>query len=251
MLYLNRKNLITAAAVFLVFTVLGLLVRLSMSVGNLASLAGTPDFDDIETICYYAFTGFPAVIICVLMIDAEMIGKDAECGWLRFSKTLPMTAGEQAAHIYIIKFAAWAAAFLLSLGNLVLFDAVSGRSFDTLVFRIILVITAVGAFMATLQTTVMVFVKKINRATAVTFITFVTICLLIEGAALLRITSLMREMGITDDSDSGNVSEMLSVFGKEALGLLDIAAVAAPAVIIWSFAAGWFLAKRALERKEG
>ena len=249
MLYLNRKNLISAAAVFLVFTVLGLLVRLSMSIGNLARLAGTPEFDDIEKICYYVFTGFPAVIICLLMTDIEVIGKDAQCGWLRFSKTLPMTAGEQAAHIYIIKLAGCAAAFILSLGNLALFDAVSGRSFDPLMFKMIFVITAAGAAFTTVQTTVMIFVRKTNRAAAVTFMMFFVIFLALEGTALLRLVSLMKKMGITPDS--GDMDAMFKVFGRELLAFLNAATVAAPIIITASFGAGWFFAKKALERKEG
>ena len=110
LLYLDRKSLISTVGSFFVILLMISLVRLSISYGNLASLL-KDDNDRANTnfavYFYYLGTGLCSVIAFVLPLGITVMISDIKCRWNIFAKTIPMTAAEQSAHIYGLKFMLW------------------------------------------------------------------------------------------------------------------------------------------------
>ena len=130
-LYISRKYYITGILTALLFSVMGILVRLSMLYGNLANL-DEEAFELVDTITYYGLTYMISYAAFNLVDNTDVILSDFRSNWRMFSFTLPVTPVKNILAKYIIKLGAFCFAMVLSTANGAIIGAFSGREFGAL-----------------------------------------------------------------------------------------------------------------------
>ena len=121
------------------------LIRLSMSVGNLAPIFGDSEIlKEFGGLLYYFGTVIVAVAAYSSVTDASVLTADLNANWLRYSFALPITPAARATSHYIIKLIKLAAGFGFAMLNGVLSAKVMDIPFTSdMVWFLILVLAAV------------------------------------------------------------------------------------------------------------
>lgn len=171
---LTRKSFFMGLIVC--FSLLGFfwLVRLSMSVGNLA-----PFFSDSEIVTefsgllYYAAVALSTTaLLSAFISDNTVLLADMNSNWLRYSFALPIPAKTRATVSYIVKLGKVLVAVLLLIPSAMLSAKINGQEFSPYIIWFILVATALTL---TYDTLLQIFisaartVKQYNAAQAKVF----------------------------------------------------------------------------------
>ena len=111
------------SAMIMLFMVAGFfwLIRLSMSVGNLAPIFGDSEIlKEFGGLLYYSGTVLVAVVAYTSVSDVSVVTADLNANWLRYSFALPITPAARATSHYIIKLIKLAVGFGFAVLNGVL-----------------------------------------------------------------------------------------------------------------------------------
>ncbi len=112
--FLNKKSIFLFALIALVFSVLGLLVFLSMICGN---LKGVLDPDNTSMLLS-VFTHAPYIIaLCASAVCNASVCSDYESGFMKLTHTLPLTPTQKVGTKYIFAFAIMCASFVFGICN--------------------------------------------------------------------------------------------------------------------------------------
>ena len=111
------------SSMIMLFMVAGFfwLIRLSMSVGNLAPIFGDSEIlKEFGGLLYYSGTVLVAVVAYTSVTDVSVLTADLNANWLRYSFALPITPAARATSRYIIKLIKLAVGFGFAMLNGVL-----------------------------------------------------------------------------------------------------------------------------------
>jgi len=110
------KEYITAMSVCLMLTGFFWLIRLSMSVGNLAPVFSESSLlHEFSGLIYYMSATMSAAVFMSPVADLGIYTKDANANWMRYSFVLPYDAKIRAGAHYIVKVIKLVIAFVLSV----------------------------------------------------------------------------------------------------------------------------------------
>ena len=127
---ITRKTYMTNILVFFIIVGFFWLIRLSMSVGNLAPVfKDSPLLNEFNSMIYYSAASLGAVIAFVPVSDITCMQADINANWLRYSFALPITPEIRATELYICKLIKIAAAFVLSVLNGLITAKITGTPF--------------------------------------------------------------------------------------------------------------------------
>lgn len=136
-LYLGRKRYATILAIWSIMFVLGILVRLSMNIGNLAMLPKEA-FVQTDNVTYCIFTFLtPILTFMINSVSVETAGADLKSGWMRFQYSTPVREERYVLSKYIIILSATVLAFIPNVINAIVIGKLSGRPFSFEVFSVI------------------------------------------------------------------------------------------------------------------
>lgn len=111
------------SSMIMLFMVAGFfwLIRLSMSVGNLAPIFGDSEIlKEFGGLLYYSGTVLVAIVAYTSVSDVSVLTADLNANWLRYSFALPITPTARATSHYIIKLIKLAVGFGFAMLNGVL-----------------------------------------------------------------------------------------------------------------------------------
>ncbi|MDE5772333.1 MAG: hypothetical protein K2I06_12035, partial [Ruminococcus sp.] len=138
-LYLNRKRYIVGFAVYVAMVFIGVLLRMSMSFGNLAN-ADEEVFTGVDMVTYYMFTlATPMILIISFAETPEIIVSDRKTNWTRFSYTFPISPKEMALYKTGITFTGYLISVIISIMNFCIFCPLCDRKFDVFNFKIMMI----------------------------------------------------------------------------------------------------------------
>lgn len=127
---IGRKSFMANILIFFIVVGFFWLIRLSMSVGNLAPVfTDSPLLNEFNGMIYYSAAALGAVIAFIPVSDLTCLQADINANWLRYSFALPVTPEIRAAELYICKFIKIAAAFALSVLNGLITAKITGTPF--------------------------------------------------------------------------------------------------------------------------
>lgn len=247
-LQLSKKTYITSIALFLGFTLLGFLVRLSMSYGNLAKL-DADTFKSIDLYSYYVFSLLPAVLILFSCIgDGGVIVSDYRSRWNLFSYTLPVSEKKQAGIKYLIKACSMLLALVLALANAAIIGLISDRGLSFSMVKYILIIMLVAVVLSSITTPMLLKYKSTNAVIFRIVGLFVAAYLIIAMLMMSFINSFrINHPDISGlNFDDVFVDELLEKVNKIKVPFLTAAPFVITAIILISF---WLTVRR-LKRRE-
>lgn len=126
---ISKKFYMSTLGVFLLFTALCWLVRLSLEFGNMAKLAEGEDgiWDMFDKITFFMSVYFTSFIAGILNSENGVVMSDIRSKWKMYSHALPVTPLQGLTAKYIIKLFWVITSFLLCVLNNLLFCLVSNR----------------------------------------------------------------------------------------------------------------------------
>ena len=151
-LYLAKNNTLTVVCISFAMGIIGILVRLSMKIGNLAKLP-EETFTELDLTTYVVFslvTG--SLLLFCNSIGAEVAGYDYRSKWMNFQYSAPIKEEKYVLVKYLIMFVTTAAAFVPALINAAIIGALSERSLDIKIVAVIAVIACLTIILTVLQT---------------------------------------------------------------------------------------------------
>ena len=127
---LVRKDFISAMSIFIVLTALFWLIRLSMSVGNLAPVfEGSEMLGEFNAIIYYASISLVGCGAAALGMNTAAL-PDIQANWLPYSFALPITPRMRATGIYIVKIMRMLTGSLFAILNAFVTAKITGMTFS-------------------------------------------------------------------------------------------------------------------------
>ena len=188
-LYLGKNNTLVVLCISFVMGIIGILVRLSMKIGNLTMLPEETLAEiDLSTYLIFSLTICTMLLMCNSMV-AEVAGYDHRSKWMNFQYSAPINEEKYVFVKYLVMLATTAAAFVPSLINAVIIGALSNRPLD---FGIISVITVIACFtiiFTVFQTALIYLFHSVEKAMYV-FISLVIAAFLILGINIAEIKDL-------------------------------------------------------------
>lgn len=123
---LNKKSICLFALIALVFSVLGLLVFLSMICGNLKGVLDP----DSTSMLLSVFTHAPYIIaLSASAVCNASVCSDYESGFMKLTHTLPLTSIQKVSTKYIFAFAIMCASFVFGICNAFAMHAMARQDF--------------------------------------------------------------------------------------------------------------------------
>ena len=165
---LTRKEFFSGMSIVIVLTALFWLVRLSMSVGNLAPVfEGSELLGEFNAIIYYSSIGLVSSIAAGCGSNMSAL-PDIQANWLQYSFALPITPCMRATGIYITKIMKMLIGLLFAVLNILVTAKITGMQVSVHVFWFAAVIFTAFQLYDTLLTffvTKARTVQSLNRAT--------------------------------------------------------------------------------------
>lgn len=171
-LYLARKSILSVVGVFFVLMIMGLLIQMSFSYGNLAKLPAD-EIGDIRGSIYYLFIIVPCACLFVpLGAITEVLMRDYASRWMPFQYSTPIKPEKYVFVKTAIATAILLCGFVLSSLGAVVVSASSGRALTYENFSFIPWIMALAAVMFTVITLLTARFRNIRIALIVFLIPF-------------------------------------------------------------------------------
>ncbi|MGN0574451.1 MAG: ABC-2 transporter permease [Ruminococcus sp.] len=238
-LYIGRKNYIINISVALVFIIAGLLIRASMVYGNLQMY-----YKSLDATTYYLFSVAPSLLLFTCCGNNGVIIADIRCKWDLFSYSLPVSEKQYALLKYKTKVVFLLTAFILSVLNALVFAVISHRSLSLDIIKYILIIML---FCTLIQSASLPMLLKYRNENAV--IARIMIAMVILEASIMFIIFKFKDNYFSANPDDQFGDAFVEKIFDLALSIRDIAAIAAPFIIIISLAAGYFFTVKELKRR--
>ena len=106
------------------------LIRLSMSVGNLAPVFAESELlAEFSGLLYYMSASLVAVVTAAMSADPSALLADVRTNWMRYSFALPVSPQLRAASIYIVKFIKYMIGFAITVLNGIVSAKANGLPF--------------------------------------------------------------------------------------------------------------------------
>lgn len=141
--YLGRKYYITSLLLFLIVSLMGILIRISMKCGNLANLSAET-FNSLDSATFTVFTYLPSVILFISSCtDGGVIFSDYNTKWAIFCYTAPISEKKTVGIKFIAKIIILTAALILGVTNAIIIGMVADKPIDGNVILNILVLFSV------------------------------------------------------------------------------------------------------------
>lgn len=245
-LYLNRKRYIVGLAVYIAMLFIGVLIRMSMSFGNLAHV-DEEVFKSVDMITYYMFTlATPMILIISLAETPEITVSDYKTNWLGFSYTFPISTKETALYKTGISFTGYLISVIISIINFCIFCPLCNRKFDVFNFRIMLVIMFAFCLTTATEQILTYKFKNITLTQVVTSLIFTVIFIAFGLVSAVYLGGIMQKF----DGDTEGMDAFLDGMGVRMKNFLDIFVILVPFLIAGIFALEYVLTKKILDRRE-
>ena len=106
------------------------LIRLSMSVGNLAPIFAESELlAEFSGLLYYMSASLVAVVTACMSADPSALLADVRANWMRYSFVLPVSPAQRSASIYIVKFIKYVIGFAITVLNGIVSAKANGLPF--------------------------------------------------------------------------------------------------------------------------
>lgn len=235
-LYLGRKNMLVVAAVSFVFGIIGILIRLSMNIGNL-SLLSEETLTELDLNTYMIFSVMTgALLLMISTVISEVSGMDYKAKWMGFQYTTPVTEEKYMLAKYLLMLALTAAAAVPAFINAAIIGALSGRPLDMNITSVLVMISCVTVLLNVLQTALTHLLHSFEKA--------MYVYIVLGIAAYMLFVVKLDSMNIVSESDSlASLSNEVFGFCREYMGI----AVIATAVLVIT---GYFLTTAFMKRRE-
>lgn len=246
-LYLERKNYLLSGILVIVILTMGILMRLSMLYGNLASQPK----EDLETLgleIFYIFTYVPIfIMISQTIVNNNVFFLDCSSGWMKLSYTTPVSAKKYVGVTYLIKIGIVTFSIILNT----VYSAILCKLFDrrldgklmTGVFSMVLIIILVGEIFNQFAYKYKD-IKKTQNTVLVIVMAFLVV--LVFLFYMWRNAVSKADPSVSDEQFLGMVKDkMLLVFDSISQYVFVI-----PVAIIAIMGIGYFLSVRAMNRRE-
>lgn len=250
-LYLNRKRCIVGFVIYTAMLFIGILVRMSMSFGNLAH-ADEEVFRSMDVVTYYMFTlATPIILIISLAETPEIIVSDYRTNWTKFSYTFPISPKEMALYKTGISACGYMISVIVSIINFCIFCPLCDRKFDVFNFKIMMILMLVFALTTATEQILTHKFKNVTLTQMVTSLIF-TVILMSGGLGMvLYMKKGMKKYSV--DIESGDMSGMETFIGElidKLKDFLDVFVIFVPFLIVGVFVLEYFLTKKILSRRE-
>lgn len=146
--YMTRKTLLISLFTFFIFAAMGILVEMSLQIGNLALLSDTikSEIKDMTGLFVMVYPVFAACLGAWTLSDASL--KDEDCVWKRFRYTLPADHVDFALAKYMAFLLTIIPEIVLSFAYMAVVCHVMGVRFSRLHLAYILAIIALTTLIA-------------------------------------------------------------------------------------------------------
>ena len=215
---LGKKTFILFVVLSAVFTVLGMLVFLSIKYGNLKFMQEEPG--SVKTFTYVFFYVPYVLMLLALEGCVQSVCTDYASEWMKYSYTLPLTEKKAVGARYVTGGIVLLSAVIYGIVNAGIIAVISGQNFDTDVVKNMLVILVVAVCIFGVIMPVAMLIKK--HTTIVT----------IYGISFLIMYALMGVALYYVDKKYGNdMGRVLMDFGKRARNIISYSSVLIIAVV--------------------
>lgn len=142
--YLARKYYILSFALFIIISLLGILVRLSIIFGNLSSIS--PDrFTELDSQTLPIFTYLPTVILIIsACTDGGVTYSDYASKWATYIQSCPVKESKTVAVKFIFKIMTLLICTVFGTINAVIIHKIAGENFRVTTFLNLSVIVTLG-----------------------------------------------------------------------------------------------------------
>lgn len=215
-LYLARKSILSVVGVFFVLMIMGLLIQLSFSSGNLAKLPAE-EMGDIRGSIYYLFIIVPAACLFVpLGAVTEVLMRDYASRWMPFQYSTPVKPEKYVFVKTAIVTAILLGGFVLSALGAVVVSASSGRALTYENFSFIPWIMALAAFTFTLATLVTALLRNVKIAIFAFVLPFYYIFMilnidLIDGIVEMDTAEQMLELAAKQCASTAPIAYIITI----------------------------------------
>ena len=250
-IYLNRKRYIAGFAVYIVMLIMGVLLRMSMSFGNLAH-ADEEVFKGMDMMTYYMFTlATPLILIISLAETPEIIVSDQQTNWLKFSYTFPISTKEMALYKTGISAVGYLISVIVSIVNFCIFCPLCNRKFDVFNFKIMIVIMFVFALTTATEQVFTYKFKNVTVTQMVTSLIFTVILMSVSFGIMIYSKSVLKEYIDSPDKVEDEAFEIIVKGIIDSLkNFIDVFVIFVPFLIVGIFVLEYFLTKKILNRRE-
>lgn len=245
-LYLNRKRYIIGFVVYVAMLFVGVLIRMSMSFGNLANV-GEEVFRSVDMITYYMFTlATPVILIISLAETPEIIVSDYKTNWLKFSYTFPISTRETALYKTGISLTGFLISVIISTINFCIFCPLCDRKFDVFNFKIMTIVIFVFCLTTATEQVLAYKFRNVTLTQVVTSLIFTVILIAFTFMTAVYMGGIMQKF----DGDEEGMNRFLDGMGDKMHNFLDIFVIFVPFLIAGIFVLEYVLTKKILERRE-
>lgn len=167
---LNKKSICLFALIALVFSVLGLLVFLSMICGNLKGVLDPESTSMLLSI----FTHTPYIIaLCASAVCNASVCSDYESGFMKLTHTLPLTPIQKVSTKYIFAFAIMCASFVFGICNAFAMHAMARQDITGSPIKTMLLFLVVAVILNSIFIPISYLLKKSRSVSTFAATTFV------------------------------------------------------------------------------
>ena len=233
---LCRKTYLSGLAACIVVTVFFWLIRLSMSVGNLAPIFAESDLlTEFGSVLYYMSTLLVATVSMSLLLDVKTLQSDINANWMCYSFTLPIAPKERAAGIYIVKLIKMLLGFGFAALNAFVTAKITGMPFTA---DMIWLLTAILACILFYDTAIQFFLSK---ARTIRGISEAQMKVLFPLMAAVMLYGLFKIVLYPSEAETGDINVIISNLKEKFLSHESVIVPVSLIVIAVCLVFGWFI----------
>lgn len=235
---LVRKEYFSSMCIMIVLTALFWLIRLSMSVGNLAPVfEGSEMLGEFNAIIYYASISLVGCGAAASGMNTAAL-PDIQANWLPYSFALPITPRMRATGIYIVKIVRMLIGSLFAILNAFVTAKITGMTFSA---HTVWLIAAFSAAFLLYDTLLTFFATKARTAKGMEWATFKAMAVVVVPVIIIGLYNF-----ITDPNadDIAPIDESIEKARTLFLAHESVIRPVTVLVLIGCLLLGWFLTMR-------
>lgn len=238
-LYLTRKDRILNLVISLIFLLVGILVMLSMSFGNLSRPTEQLTEENITGIYYICMYGVAFIIMLSSGYNNKLIFSDYAVKWVCFSRTTPIGERKYTGAALAVNIVMSVIGLAGAIGYVSVLSAVSGRTVDSGMLLNLVNAWAVGVCLSELITVLSYYCRTLKMFSA-----FIAVALLVFYALWMILVAVIA---------GSPMEEAIFAFVKNAAELYmnnrGILALFSPFVCAVFVLLGWLLSAEIVKRR--
>lgn len=236
-LYLTKKGRFFDLLIALLFVAVGLLVALSMSVGNLSKPSDFLGENDVDQLFYVTMYAVSVIIIFTSGGNNSLVFSDYTVNWVCFSRTTPISERKYTGTGFLVRSVLSVIGLAAAIGYCLLLCTLSGRPvIDGMLLSLVIIWAIVVSLMSIL--TALTYFCRTRRLYA----TIITMSILVTYVILVTI-SIASEAAIT----------AVSAFATNAVVMftnnMGLFALLSPFVCTLFVISAWLLSAEAVKRR--